>query len=210
MGRSDQLDEYVATVVSKYAKNKKTDVEEVEEMQVDEDKDQQVVMASTAAILSHPRPTYPFYPLPSWTSLANLGSHWLYTVNAHIVRSISLFGYGSCVDSLVREDNTLSSVVEKQRLPVDKKGIGYIVGQPFNVAKDGNWCWNLGVAVGGTHVPGQAERFWKAQFVRLKIEADAAFDQLTQQNTIINSNEAADESTAYLIKHGHQRTLVVQ
>jgi hypothetical protein len=43
--------------------------------------------------------------------------------------------------------------------------------------------------------------------IRWRIKASVSTACLHQG---LNSNEAADESTAYLIKHGHQRTLVVQ
>ena len=43
-----------------------------------------------------------------------------------------------------------------------------------------------------------------------RANTEAEWDRITARNTEINSNEQADESTVYLIKHGNQRALAIR
>jgi hypothetical protein len=77
-------------------------------------------------------------------------------------------------------------------------GLGYTVGSPFNHPVEGMWQWNQAGQLDAKDTP------------VYHINSEAEWDRITALNTANNSNETADESTAYLIKNGNQHALAVR
>ena len=235
MGKSDQMDAYVNTVVTKYAKKKA--VLELEE----EDQNMEVVGANNAAMVQKNiregriainehslhseqkaleeegkeqqpilRPKYLHHTLPSRHKVID-DRHWLYSTgnrvvnNPHslyrrtwgkgnVLKTINVFGWGSAMETLVRNNHLAQELKGKQ----DQHGLGYNVGSPSNNAINGMWQWNKAGQIDGQYTP------------TFHPNSEAEWDRITATNTAINSNEKADDSTAYLIKHGNQRALAIR